>query len=65
MKEMYSVGMAFKVLDEGQKAPAGWHKVTGHLVWDVKMDFTSRQGGFWMDIKDPRPNRVDVCGGCV
>ncbi len=24
------------------KAPAGWHLVTGHLVWDVKMDFTRK-----------------------
>ena len=37
-KEMYNVGAAFEVLDEGQKAPNGWKKVTGHLVWDVKMD---------------------------
>ena len=40
MKEMYNIGVAFEVLDEGQKAPAGWHQVTGHHVWDVKMDFT-------------------------
>ena len=38
-KEMYNIGIAFKVLDEGQQAPNGWKKVTGHLVWDVKMDF--------------------------
>ena len=23
-------------------APHGWSKVTGHLVWDVKMDFTHK-----------------------
>ena len=22
--------------------PAGWHKVTGHLVWDMKMDFMQK-----------------------
>ena len=38
-KEMYNVVVAFKVLDKGQHAPNGWKKVTGHLVWDVKMDF--------------------------
>ena len=37
--EMYNIGVAFKVLDEGQQAPNGWKKVIGHLVWDVKMDF--------------------------
>ena len=38
-KDMYNIGVAFKVLDKGQQAPNGWKKVTGHLVWDVKMDF--------------------------
>ena len=41
-KEMYNVGVAFEILAEGQPAPRGWHKVTGHLVWDVKMDFTCK-----------------------
>ena len=30
-KEMYNVGVAFEVLDEGKGAPPWWHKVTGHL----------------------------------
>ena len=38
-KEMYNVGVAFEVLDEGNGAPPGWHKVTGHLCWDVKLNF--------------------------
>lgn len=41
-KEMRNVGIAFEILDEGQKAPIGWHAVTGHLIWDVKMDFTRK-----------------------
>ena len=40
--EMYNVGVAFEILEEGQKAPIGWSKVTGHLVWDLKMDFTRK-----------------------
>ena len=39
---MYNVGVTFKILDEGQHAPHGWKQVTGHLVWDVKMDFTRK-----------------------
>jgi hypothetical protein len=39
-KEMTEVGVAFKVLEEEMKAPIRWSKVTGHLFWDVKMDFT-------------------------
>ena len=41
-KEMYNVGVAFEVLEEGVRALNGWTKVTGHLVWDVKMDFTRK-----------------------
>lgn len=41
-KEMFNVGIAFEVLEQGQTAPKGWNKVTGHLVWDVKMDFTRK-----------------------
>ena len=41
-KEMYHVGVAFEILDEGAHVPHGWKRVTGHLVWDVKMDFTRK-----------------------
>ena len=40
--EMSNVGVAFEVLEEGQKAPPQWHLVTGHLVWDVKLDLTRK-----------------------
>jgi hypothetical protein len=40
--EMTEIGVAFEVLDEGIYAPKGWSLVTGHLVWDVKMDFTRK-----------------------
>ena len=39
---MYNVRVAFEILDEGAHAPHGWKQVTGHLVWDVKMDFTRK-----------------------
>ena len=41
-KEMLNVGIAFEVLPTGEKAPPGWSKVTGNLVFDVKMDFTRK-----------------------
>ena len=41
-KEMLNIGIAFEVLDENKKAPPGWKPVTGHLIWDVKMDFTRK-----------------------
>ena len=54
-KEMTNVGIAFEVLEQGQKAPVGWSKASGHLVWDVKMDFT-RKARWVLDgykCKDP------------
>ena len=40
--EMKNVGVAFEVLDVGVQAPSGWSRVTGHIVWDVKMDLTRK-----------------------
>ena len=40
--EMFNVGVAFEILEEGQAAPPGRCKVSGHLIWDVKMDFTRK-----------------------
>ena len=34
--EMHNVGVAFKILDEGECAPEGWSNVPGHLIWDMK-----------------------------
>ena len=41
-KEMYQVSVAFEILDNGAKPPPGWTKSTGHLIFDVKMDFTRK-----------------------
>ena len=39
---MTNVGIAFEILDEDKSAPVGWSKESGHLVLDVKMDFTRK-----------------------
>ena len=54
-KEMTEVGVAFEVLEENMKAPSGWSKVTGHLVWDVKMDFTRKARWVLDGHKTPNP----------
>ena len=41
-KEMGSLMIAFEILEPGQKAPPGWHKAMGHIIFDVKMDFTRK-----------------------
>ena len=61
-KEMFNVGVAFKILEHGQKAPHGWHLVTGHLVWDVKMDFTRKAQWVLDGQKTPDPDRqIHIC----
>ena len=54
-KEMYNVGVAFEILDEGTHPPHGWKQVTGHLVWDVKMDFTRKARWVLDGHKTPDP----------
>ena len=41
-KEMSNVGVAYEILDDDQALPVGWSKQSGHLVFDVKMDFTRK-----------------------
>ena len=37
--EMYNIGVAFEILEDGKTAPIGYTKVSGHVIWSVKMDF--------------------------
>jgi hypothetical protein len=39
---MGNVCAAFEILGPGMKAPPGWHKASGHLVFDLKMDCTRK-----------------------
>ena len=42
-KEMINVGIAFHILGVEEDLPIGYKKVTGHLIFDVKMDFTRKE----------------------
>ena len=53
--EMKNNGIAFNILDMGTKAPPGWSHVTGHLVFDVKMDFTRKARWVLDGHKTPNP----------
>ena len=61
-KEMFNVGVVFEILEQGQKAPHGWHLVTGHLVWDVKMDFTRKARWVLDGHKTPDPDGSTFAG---
>ena len=40
--EMETIGVAFEALPIGSKAPLGWTKSSGHIIWDVNMVFTQK-----------------------
>ena len=54
-KEMFNVGIAFEILEDGKPAPIGWRKTSGHLVWDLKMDFTRKARWVLDGHKTPDP----------
>ena len=40
---------------DGKPIPVGWTKSSGHLVFDVKMDFTREARWARMAIRSPNP----------
>ena len=54
-KEMHDVGIAFEILEDNVSMPIGYRKVTGHLVFDVKMDFTRKDRWVLDGYKTPSP----------
>ena len=40
--EMYNIGVAFEILEDGKSAPGGYTKVSGHLVRSAMMGFTRK-----------------------
>ena len=63
-KEMHNVGVAFQILENDEGLPQGHGPATGHIIFDVKMDFT-RKAGWALDghkCKDPEGS---TCAGVV
>ena len=56
VKEMKNVGITITILDLGKKALPGWTKASGHLVFDVKMDFTRKV--IWAKDGHRSPNPI-------
>ena len=54
-KEMHNVGIAFEILDSDVALQVGFHKVTGYLVFDMKMDFTRKARWVLDGHKTPLP----------
>ena len=62
LKEMKNVGITFTILDMGKKAPPGWTKPSGHLVFDVKMDFTRKTRWVKDGHRSPNPTTLAYAG---
>ena len=54
--------IASKMNNHGEKAPPGWHKAIGHVIWDVKMDFTRKARWVKNGHKTPNPTTTNYMG---
>ena len=63
-KEMTNVGVAFQVLDDNESLPVGSTPVTGHMIFDVKMDMTRKARWVLDGHKTPSPE-VSTYAGVV
>eukprot|EP00956_Cyclotella_meneghiniana_P034439 scaffold104886_cov86-Cyclotella_meneghiniana.AAC.1 len=61
-KEMFNVSIAFEILEDDQNMPVGWTKSSGHLVFDVKMDFTRKARWVKDGHKHPDPDASNYAG---
>ena len=61
-KEMTNVSIAFDFQDHGVKPPPGWTKTSGHLVWDLKMDYTRKARWVKDGHRCPTPKTSNYAG---
>ena len=63
-KEMTNVGITFQLLNHGDDPPIGYTKASGHLIFDVKMDFT-RKARFALDGHKTEKPEISTYAGVV
>lgn len=61
-KEMANVAVAFEILDPNKPIPIGWEKSSGHLVFDLKMDFTRKARWVKDGHRTPEPDQSTFAG---
>ena len=59
---MTNVGIAFELLEQGERAPPGWTKASGHIIFYIKMDFTSKSRWVKDVHKTPDPTTSAYAG---
>jgi hypothetical protein len=57
-----NVGVAFEVLEDDKSAPQGWAKASGHIIWDLKIDFTRKARWVLDGHKLPTPEGSTYAG---
>ena len=63
-KEMTNVGIAFNILERDEDLPIGYIKVTGYLIFDLKMDLT-RKARFVLDGHKTEKPDISTYAGVV
>ena len=59
---MKQVLVAFEILEDKQPPPIGWTKSSGHLVFDIKMDFTRKARWVKDGHRTPEPELSTFAG---
>ena len=59
---MFQVGVAFKILTDNEHLPVGYTKTSGHMVFDIKMDFTRKARWVKDGHKTPDPENSKYAG---
>ena len=60
--EMNNVAVAFEILDINAPIPIGWTKSSGHIIFDVKMDFTRKARWVKDGHRTPEPDQSTFAG---
>ena len=60
--EISNIGVAFKILEEGEAPPPGYTKSSGHMIYSVKMDFTRKARWVKDGHRTPDPESSSYAG---
>ena len=61
-KEMSNVSVAFKILEDNEYLPVGYTESSGHLIFDVKMNFERKSRWVKDGHKCPDPETSSYAG---
>ena len=59
---MYNVSVAFEIILTGAPVPVGWKNSSGHIIWDVNMDFTRKYRWVKDGHRTPDPKESNYAG---